>query len=151
MPILLSRRHLSCLAALAAVAGPALAAESPTVKDAPDLSRVKASLHAHDYKTALTQLKVLEPTNHPDVFNLMGYAYRKSGDRQQAMIYYSKALALDPSHKGTLEYQGELFIEMGQLDKAQDNLKKLNGLCWFGCEEQADLKAAIDQARKAKA
>ena len=150
MPILLSRRRLSCLAALGAVAGPALAAESPTVKDAPDLSRVKASLHAHDYKAALTQLKALETTNHPDVYNLMGYALRKSGDRQQAMIYYNKALALDPSHKGALEYQGELYIELGQLDKAQENLRKLDKLCRVGCEEEADLKAAIDQARKAK-
>jgi Flp pilus assembly protein TadD len=152
MPILLSRRHFSCLAALAAMARPALAADFQPAKDAPDLRRARAAIQAHDYKTALQELKALEPLYpHPDVYNLMGYALRKSGDRPQAMIYYNKALALDPSHKGALEYQGELYIELGQLDKAQENLRKLDRLCSLGCEEEADLKAAIDQARKAKA
>jgi hypothetical protein len=49
-------------------------------------------------------------------------------------------------HKGALEYQGELFVELGQLDKAKENLAKLNHLCWFGCEEASDLKEAIERA-----
>ncbi|HET6606549.1 MAG TPA: tetratricopeptide repeat protein [Rhodopila sp.] len=151
MSILLSRRRLACITALAAITRPALAADMSPAKDAPDLSRVRAAIKAHDYKTALAELKALEPENpHPDVYNLMGYALRKSGDRSQAMIYYNKALALDPSHKGALEYQGELYVELGQLDKARENLRKLGKLCWFGCEEESDLKAAIEQASKPK-
>jgi Flp pilus assembly protein TadD len=151
MPILLNRRRFACAAALIATIRPALAADMSPAKDAPDLRHVRAEIKAHDYKAALTELRALEPQNpHPDVYNLMGYALRKSGDRSQAMIYYNKALALDPSHKGALEYQGELYVELGQLDKAQENLHKLGKLCWFGCEEEADLKAAIDQARKPK-
>ena len=53
---------------------------------------------------------------------------------------------MDPSHKGALEYQGELFVELGQIDKAKGNLGKLNRICLFGCEEYDDLKQAIEHA-----
>ena len=61
----------------------------------------------------------------------MGHALWKTGDPAQGMTYYNKALALNPMHKGALEYQGELFVELGQLDKAKENLAKLNHLCWL--------------------
>jgi hypothetical protein len=32
---------------------------------------------------------------------------------------------------------------MGQLDKAKERLKVLDGACFFGCEEYTDLKEAI--------
>ncbi|NJL16993.1 MAG: hypothetical protein HC938_07165 [Nitrospira sp.] len=37
--------------------------------------------------------------------------------------FYAKALDFDPNHKGALEYQGELFVELGQVDKAKRNAK----------------------------
>ncbi len=115
----------------------------------PDLTHVRVLIKAKDYAGALKELRVLEPNNpHPDVYNLIGYTLRKTGDRPQAMTYYNKALALDPSHKGALEYQGELFVEIGQIDKARENLKRLNSLCWSDCEEEDDLKAFIAKAWK---
>ena len=77
---------------------------------------------------------------------MLGHALWKTGDWRQGMTYYDKALAIDPSHKGALEYQGELYVELGQLDLAKQNLAKLNHLCWFGCDEARDLKAAIEHA-----
>ncbi len=104
-----------------------------------------------NYKAALADLRVLEPSNpQPDVYSLLGFTLRKTGDRQQAMTYYRKALALDPKHKGALEYQGELFIELGQLDEAKTNLGKLKLLCPSGCEEREDLQEAIDKAQKSE-
>ena len=32
--------------------------------------------------------------------------------------------------------------------QAKENLAKLNRLCWFGCEEERDLKEAIAHAPK---
>jgi hypothetical protein len=64
------------------------------------------------------------------------------------MIYYNKALAMNPLHRGALEYQGELYVEMGQVGKAKENLAKLKGICPFGCEEYGDLQEAIEHAPK---
>jgi tetratricopeptide (TPR) repeat protein len=136
----------------AAVAAPvANAADSPSTREGPDLSGVRAAIKVQNYDAALAQLKTMVVSYpQPDVFSLMGFALRKTGDRAQAMTYYRKALDADPSHKGALEYQGELYLELGQIDKAKENLAKLDRLCWFGCEEEKDLKEAIAHAPKLK-
>jgi tetratricopeptide (TPR) repeat protein len=123
---------------------------SPTTTDVPELPSVRAQIKAKQYPAALVQLKVLAvkyPQN-PDVSSLYGHALWKTGNPSQGMVYYNRALELQPSHKGALEYQGELFVELGQVDKAKENLAKLNRLCLFGCEEYNDLKAAIEHAPK---
>jgi tetratricopeptide (TPR) repeat protein len=125
----------------------AYAADSTPVSAAPDLSAVRAQIKAKQYAQALVQLKALAVSNPTaDVFSLLGHALWKTGDPAQGMVYYNKALALNPGHKGALEYQGELFVELGQIDKAKDNLSRLNKLCWLGCEEASDLKEAIEHA-----
>jgi tetratricopeptide (TPR) repeat protein len=151
MPTLVFLRTVACVIGMAAMATTAYAADIGNADDAPDLTNVRAAIQAKDYAGALTKLKgIVVDYQQPDVYSLMGYTLRKTGDRSQALIYYQKALDLDPRHKGALEYEGELYIEMGQVEKAEENLDKLNRICLSGCEEQEDLKAAIDQARKAK-
>jgi tetratricopeptide (TPR) repeat protein len=71
---------------------------------------------------------------------------------KQAASFYAKALDFNPNHKGALEYQGEMFFELGQIDKTKANLFKLVTLCPKGCEEREDLEKAIsDAASSAKA
>jgi tetratricopeptide (TPR) repeat protein len=137
------------LAALFAVPFAVRAADSPPAANGPDLRAVRAELKAKKYDAALAELKVLVVNNPiPDVYSLLGFALRKTGDRPQAMIYYRKALDMDPAHRGALEYQGELYVEIGQIDKAKENLAKLKHLCSFGCEEAEDLQEAIEHAPK---
>ena len=142
----MSLRSLTQTALLAmALACPAAwAVDNVTTKNAPDLTTVRAALKAKHYDVALAELKpMLVMYQHPDVYNLMGFALRKTGDKQQAMTFYRKALDFDPEHKGALEYQGELFLELGQPEQARANLAKLAGLCPAGCEELDDLREAI--------
>ncbi len=84
-----------------------------------------------------------------DVHNLLGYSHRKLGDSAAALGFYQKALELKPKHRGANEYLGELYLEMGELEKAEQRLEVLDGACFFGCEEYTDLKNAI-KAYKAK-
>jgi tetratricopeptide (TPR) repeat protein len=121
-----------------------LAVDTITSKDAPDLSPVRAKIKAQDYKGAIAALTPFLVTHeHADVYNLMGFSLRKSGDLKTAATYYAKALDYDANHKGALEYQGEMFVEMGQIEKARANLTKLAKLCPDGCEERSDLEKAI--------
>jgi tetratricopeptide (TPR) repeat protein len=142
------RHHvIPALLAGAAMIAPVTRAADIQTKDSPDLTAVRAAIKAKNYDSALTQLKPIVVTSpNPDVYSLMGFALRKTGDRTQSMIYYRKALAADPTHRGALEYQGELYVELGQIDQAKENLAKLDKLCWFGCEERDDLKEAIAHA-----
>ncbi len=129
----------------ACVAPPgARAIDIVTLRDPPDLASVRAKIKAKDFKAALAELTpMLEKHQHADVYNLMGFSLRKTGDYQQAYTFYRKALEFDPEHKGALEYLGELYVETGQIDKARENVALLKKLCPSGCEELADLEQAI--------
>ena len=125
----------------------ALAVDNVTSSDAPDLASVRAKIKAQDYKAAIEELTPMLTSNqHADVYNLMGFSLRKTGDYKQAYTFYRKALDFDPEHKGALEYLGELYVETGQIDKAKENEARLKTLCPTGCEELADLQKAIGSA-----
>lgn len=125
----------------------ALAIDTVTSRDAPDLTSVRAKIKAKDFKAAIVELTpMLETHQHADVYNLMGFSLRKSGDPKQAYTFYRKALDFDPEHKGALEYLGELYVETEQVDKARENVVLLKKLCPGGCEELADLEQAIASA-----
>ena len=101
------------------------------------------------YDRAISELRKaadLRPKN-ADIQNYLGFAYRKSGKLEASGKHYTKALELDPDHKGALEYQGELFLMTGALEKARANLARLDVLCPSGCSELTDLKAAIEAAQ----
>ena len=64
-----------------------------------------------------------------------------------AAQYYEKALELNAKHIGALQYQGELFITLGEIENAKQNLVKIEKVCWlFSCNEEKLLKTAIDEA-----
>jgi Flp pilus assembly protein TadD len=145
--------HMRAVVFAAVLIAPAAFAASTTTisRDAPDLTSVKAKVKAKDFAGALAELKpMLDTTHHADVYNLMGFSLRKTGDVKGGGEYYVKALDLDPKHKGALEYQGQMFVELGEMDKAKANLKRLITLCPKGCEERADLAKAIAAVGKPK-
>ena len=41
-----------------------------------------------------------------------------------------------------------MFLTLGQVPKAEDNLKKLGKLCFLGCEEEKMLKESILKFKK---
>ena len=97
------------------------------------------------YKEAISLLKLagsIRPKN-ADINNLLGFSHRKTGDLEKAGAYYRKALKIDKKHKGALAYQGELFLMVGNKAAAEDNLRKLDKICWLGCSELDDLQTAI--------
>ncbi len=91
----------------------------------------------------LLQKTVAKESKNADAYNLLGYSHRKLGDVEMAMAHYGRALELDPKHRGANEYLGELYLELGRLDEAQERLAVLDKACFFGCEEYRELKGLI--------
>jgi tetratricopeptide (TPR) repeat protein len=129
----------------------AFAVDEETSTDAPDLTHVRASIKAKDYKAALAELNGMidKGVQNADVYNLLGFSLRKTGDYTRSLTFYKKALDFNPDHKGAHEYLGELYVETGQLPKAQEQLGILVNLCPQGCEEREDLEKAIAAAQPA--
>jgi len=101
------------------------------------------------FSEAHKALEILNvPTKQADKFNLLGFTARKSGDLEKARDYYNRALEINPKHVRALEYQGELFIQLGKLADAKQNLEKIQRICWLPCNEEKQLEKAIELALK---
>ena len=115
------------------------------------LQRVEQLVGAQQWQQAEALLRDLrqDAANSADVWNWSGYVARKSGRLAQAFPYYDKALRLDPEHRGAHEYLGEAYLQNGEPQKAQEQLRILQGLCGR-CEEADDLSAALRAAPQPK-
>ena len=83
----------------------------------------------------------------PDTLNYLGFTHRKVGDYENAEIYYSMGLDLDPKHVGINEYMGELFVVTNRLDKAKERLAVLKDC---NCKEYKELKLVIEGKKESK-
>ena len=118
---------------------------APTSAKPAAYNKAMALIKDKNYDQAIVKLKEAEAAakKDADIQNLLGFAHRKSGKLDAAGKYYKSALALDSKHKGALEYQGELFLMLGDKASAEKNLQKLDKICWLGCSELDDLRTAI--------
>jgi tetratricopeptide (TPR) repeat protein len=85
---------------------------------------------------------------HPDVLTYLGFANRKLGRFDTAKQWYEMALAVSPTHRGALEYYGELKLELGDMAGARAHLARLDTLCAFGCQQADELRSWIREADK---
>ena len=128
----------------------ARAAGSDDTPENRDLAAARELINKSSYAEAIPLLEkavAAEPKN-ADAYNYLGYSHRKLGDRKKAFVFYSKALEIKPRHLGANEYMGELYLEQGELQKAEERLAVLDKACFFGCDEYTELKEAIEDYKK---
>ena len=97
------------------------------------------------YEAAIAAFSALpNAENSADAQNYLGFANRKLKNMTLAKAHYEKALALDPAHKGALEYYGEWHAEVGDLAGAQKLLARIEEACGGrNCEDYSELATAI--------
>jgi hypothetical protein len=59
------------------------------------------------------------------------------------MGHYQQALMFNPRHRSAREHLGELYLALGELTKAEEQLTALKEICLIPCDELADLERAI--------
>ncbi|WP_342361234.1 tetratricopeptide repeat protein [Terrarubrum flagellatum] len=138
------------LAAFSFAAAPSALAVGTTLtalKSEPDFKDALQLIEEKRWPEAIEKLnglRIYYPTL-PDIANWTAYSYRKMKDYPTAKRYYDEALAIDPEFKPALEYQGEWFIETGDIAGARANLAKLEALCGR-CHEYRDLAESLAKA-----
>ncbi len=95
---------------------------------------------------SLLEANSINPSD-PDTLNLLGFSHRKIGDYENAEIYYSMGLEIDPKHVGINEYMGELFVATNRMDEAKKRLAVLENC---NCKEYNELKQVIDGTKQSK-
>lgn len=99
-----------------------------------------------DEALAILETIIQKKPDDADIHNYMGYSFRKKGMLEKSSYHYEQALDINPKHLGALEYQGELYIALGEIDKAKANLTKIDDICWTQCSELRELEQAIEKA-----
>ena len=89
------------------------------------------------------QMALADKPHDADILNYLGFTKRMVGDYDASLDYYTRALAIDPNHKGVHEYLGELYLQKNDLTSAQKELATLATLCPSGCDERDTLTKAI--------
>ena len=116
--------------------------DSYTSKDR--FAKVHTLIRQEKFKEAHKVLKSMPvKLDEADRLNLLGFTARKSGNLKGAGTFYEQALMLNPRHTNALEYQGELFLQLGKIKDAKSNLEKLQKICWIPCSAERKLKKAI--------
>ena len=143
------------LLALLAAAGSAPAADSvePAPRAAPvrsvdHLASARSAIDRKDWDAAMRELNlaVRDTPQNADVYNLMGYTYRKRANPDMAKAYehYNMALKINPQHKGAHEYIGEAYLIDRKPQEAEQHLAELERICGGrACEEYQDLAKSI--------
>jgi tetratricopeptide (TPR) repeat protein len=113
----------------------------------PALAAIQAAVGRSDWTQAraLARASVEKDATNPDYHNLYAYAIRMGANPEMELVFkhYNEALRLDPKHRGAHEYLGEAYLMAGNLPKAKEQLKTLDDLCFFSCQEFTMLKKAI--------
>ncbi len=145
---------LALLATMLATASvPTLAVDSdPSPPVSNDHAAGKKAIEAKDWNGAIKSLTAAaqRDSRSADIQNLLGYAYRKSGQLDPAFKHYQRALQLDPRHRGAHEYIGEAYLMVDNPAKAEEHLAALKKICLSVCEERDDLIKSIERYRAGK-
>jgi Flp pilus assembly protein TadD len=113
----------------------------------------KKALESQEWKKAIDLLSkaVWSVPSNSNAHNLLGYAYRKTGNFDASFVQYNEALKLDPTNRYAHEYIGEAYLLTGNLPKAEQHLAELQRICSpIPCEEYKELKRAVEAYKKAK-
>ncbi|MEO5687968.1 MAG: tetratricopeptide repeat protein [Burkholderiaceae bacterium] len=126
-------------------------AAAPARPAADNLGQARTLIAARQWSAALDELHRVNDAGSADWNNLMGFTLRKgkTPDLAGSEKYYDAALRIDPHHRNTLEYSGELYLMKGDLPKAQARLAALSTECGANCEQYGQLKSAIERYKAA--
>ena len=78
----------------------------------------------------------------PNIFFYLGFAYNKLKNYENAEIYYSLGLTLDPKNSYINLYIGELYLNTRRVNLAEERLKVLSDC---NCIEYNELKESISK------
>lgn len=111
----------------------------------PDFKAGMAAVKSEDWQQVVARMDAYTQRNpgNADAWNELGHAHRRLGNMDPALAAYDKALKIDPKHRGAHEYLGEAYLQMGDLARAERELKALDSICFLPCEQYSDLKSQI--------
>jgi tetratricopeptide (TPR) repeat protein len=88
-----------------------------------------------EYAAALATLRSAPDAADPRIETMIGFSLRKLGRVEEGMVYYQRVLAAHPERTTTRQYLGEAFLQIGDPDKAKEQLAEIGKRCGVACED----------------
>ncbi|MCF6322245.1 MAG: tetratricopeptide repeat protein [Rhizobiaceae bacterium] len=106
----------------------------------------KTLARSGNYNEAIEILYSAPDQSDPRILNYLGFSNRKLGNMDKALEYYHAAVATNPDFTLVREYLGEAYIQLGQLEKAREQLTQIERICGTAnCREYSMLsKVMVD-------
>ena len=117
-----------------------------------NFSVINELLDKKNYQKSIELLKkeIRKDKLNADLYNYLGYAYRKNGNLVASIQSYKEALRLNPSHAEAHNYIGIAYLKKGNVDQAKFHLKKIKEICKGKCAEYKNLKKEINKTLELK-
>jgi len=100
-------------------------------------------VHSGAYEAGIAALVALDRPDDPYVLTYLGFASRKLGNVEAALVHYREALSLRPDYTRARSYLGEGLVELGRIDEAREQLDLIRAACGTACAPYRVLDASI--------
>ncbi len=97
-----------------------------------------------DATDAFESALAVDPRNRAAYVELASVA-KKQGLPGKAIRMYREALLIEPNDVIALSGQGEALVQKGAIERAKENLARIEKLCVNACPEQTRLATAIEK------
>lgn len=115
--------------------------------DADRMANAKRLIDLDRFAEARLLLDAVEQKNSARYFNYRGFVTRKLGDPEGALVFYRRALVLDPYYAEAREYLGEAYLMLGRIAEAEEELAQIARICGVQCEPYQELSEALAEAK----
>jgi tetratricopeptide (TPR) repeat protein len=123
------------------------ATDTTRLNDADLMANAKRRIDDERFEEARALLDAVEQKNSARYFNYRGFVTRKLGDPKGALVYYRRALILDPYYAEAREYLGEAYLMLGRIGDAEAELVQIGRICGVQCEPYQELSEALAEAK----
>jgi tetratricopeptide (TPR) repeat protein len=117
------------------------------LNDADRMANARRHIDEGRFEEARLLLDAVSQKNSARYFNYRGFVTRKLGDPEGALVYYRRALILDPHYAEAREYLGEAYLMLGRTEDAEAELIQIGRICGVQCEPYQELSEALAEAR----
>lgn len=104
---------------------------------------VRELAYAGRYAEALAALDAMQEGESDRVLTYRGFITRKSGDMAGGMVYYARALTVNPDNILARSYMGQALVEQGDIAGAARQLDEIRSRNGTGTWAEAALSHAV--------
>lgn len=123
------------------------ATDMTRVSDADLMANAKRLIDLERFAEARALLDAVRQKNSARYFNYRGFVTRKLGDAEGSLVFYRRALVLDPYYAEAREYLGEAYLMLGRIAEAEEELAQIARICGVQCEPYLELSEALAEAK----